>query len=130
MNSKQPKSKSGQVPPQSGQVMLLTAVLISGIVLSATSLAGLLTIYQLRQVTDVTNSTKAIFAADSGVECALYKHNFSDPTKPRQIDCGETKPVTLSNNATFQTNPDQNISVGTSGRSSRAFQIYFSNITP
>jgi uncharacterized protein (UPF0333 family) len=113
-----------------GQVMLLTALLIWGIVLSATSLASLLTIYQFRQVGDITNSAKAIFAADSGIECMLYKYNVNDPINPRQIDCGETNPVALSNGATFQTYPDQNISVGTSARSSRAFELDFNALTP
>ena len=113
--------------------MLLTAVLISGIVLSATSLAGLLTIYQLRQVTDVTNSTKAIFAADSGIEWELYK-NFKNDKAPAPACSGGT-PEQLCNGATFQTFPDPNnpsivTSVGTSGRSSRALQINFSTITP
>jgi len=127
MNSKQPKSKSGQV-------MLLTAVLISGIVLSATSLAGLLTIYQLRQVTDVNSSTKAIFAADTGIEWELYKKFGDSKAYPPH---GANTNVGLDNGATFQTflttdpsNPSLVNSVGTSGRSSRAFQIYFSNITP
>ncbi len=105
--------------------MLLTAVLISGIVLSATSLAGLLTIYQLRQVTDVTNSTKAIFAADAGIEWELYK-NFKDKTAPAPQ---------FTNGASFQTFPDPSnlglvISVGNSGRSNRAFQINFNTLTP
>ncbi len=126
MDSKWTKSKDGQV-------MLLTAVLISGIVLSATSLAGLLTVYQLRQVTDVTNSTKAIFAADSGIEWELYK-NFKD-SKASAPACSGGNPGQLCNGATFQTYPDPNnpsivTSVGTSGRSSRAFQINFSTIAP
>lgn len=113
--------------------MLLTAVLISGIVLSATSLAGLLTVYQLRQVTDVNNSTKAIFAADTGIEWELYK-NFKD-SKASAPACSGSAPGQLCNGATFQTFPDPNnpsvvTSVGSSGRSSRALQINFSIIAP
>jgi hypothetical protein len=111
-----------------GQVMLLTALLISGIVLSITSLAGLLTVYQLRQVTDVNNSTKAIFAADTGIEWELYK-KFKDAKAPAPA-CPGKAPAQLCNGVTFQTfpdpaNPNNMMSVGTSGRSSRALQTYF-----
>jgi len=124
INSERIKSENKPASSRSGQVMLLTAILISGIVLSATSLAGLLTIYQLRQVTDVTSSTKAIFAADSGIEWELYK-NFKDSSAAAPE---------LQNGATFKTFidpsvPDTVTSVGTYSRSSRAFQLNF-NPTP
>ena len=58
---------------QSGQVMLITILTLSGILLGATTIAGLLMTYQIRQATDITNSTKAIMAADAGIELELYK---------------------------------------------------------
>ncbi len=59
----------------SGQVMLVTALLMSGMLLGATVVAGLLTVNQLRQATDVTNSARAIFAADAGAELQRYRWN-------------------------------------------------------
>jgi hypothetical protein len=56
-----------------GQVMILAALVIGGTILSATSIAGLLTVYQLRAATDVSRSAKAIFAADAGIEWGLYE---------------------------------------------------------
>ena len=108
-----------------GQVMLLTAIVISTMVIAATSLAGLLRLYQLRQVTDIKNSGSAIFAADAGTECLSYQ--FASNT----IDCSSG---TLNNGATFTTtssasNPGVYTSIGTSGLSSRAFEIDFNNLS-
>src|SRR3989304_1174932 len=58
---------------EKGQAMLLTVMLLTGVILSTTSLAALITLYQMRQATDVASSNQAIFAADAGIECALYK---------------------------------------------------------
>lgn len=103
--------------------MLLTAMLVSAIVIAATSLAGLLTLYQLRQVTDVKGSGAAIFAADAGVECLAYDR-FASGT-------AECSRGVLNNGASFVTTstaPGVYVSIGTSGRSSRALQINFNNI--
>ena len=56
-----------------GQVMLLTTLILSGTILAAATLAGLLMVYQIRQSGDATQSTKAIYAADAGIEYELYK---------------------------------------------------------
>lgn len=58
---------------RSGQVMLITSLLMAGMLLGATVVAGLLTVSQLRQVTDISHSAKAIFAADAGVELERYR---------------------------------------------------------
>jgi hypothetical protein len=57
---------------RSGQVMILTVLALGGTLLGATTVAGLLTLYQIRNSTDLANSAKAIFAADAGVEWGLY----------------------------------------------------------
>ena len=59
--------------PKSGQVMLITVVALSGTLLGATTIAGLLMLYQLRQASDIANSAKAIMAADAGLEWRIYK---------------------------------------------------------
>lgn len=53
--------------------MLLAVLLISGTILGATTIAGLLMLYQLRQATNVGYSLQALFAADSGLEWKLYQ---------------------------------------------------------
>lgn len=54
-----------------GQVMILTILTLGGTMLGATTIAGLLMLYQIRQATDLGNSGKAIFAADAGIEWGL-----------------------------------------------------------
>lgn len=67
---------------QHGQVMLLTVLILGGVVLGASSIGGLLMINQLKQANLVTDSTQAVFAADSGLEYALFT-KFKIPTYPK-----------------------------------------------
>ncbi len=53
--------------------MLLTVLIVSGTVLGATTVAGLLMRYQIRQATNFGQSLQALFAADTGLEWELYK---------------------------------------------------------
>lgn len=62
---------------RSGQAMLIAVMSLGGAILGATAIAGLLTLYQLRASTDSENSAKSLFAADSGVEWALYNYYCS-----------------------------------------------------
>lgn len=55
-----------------GQAMLLTVIALGGTLLGATTIAGLLMLYQIRQATDLKDSNKAIFAADAGMEMVSY----------------------------------------------------------
>ncbi len=99
-----------------GQVMLLTVLVIGGLLLGASSIAGLLMVYQIRQSSDVVNSTKAIFAADTGIEWELYRMfkdaNYSKPSMTNNADFN----TTVYGTSTIK-------SVGTSGNSSRAFEM-------
>jgi hypothetical protein len=56
-----------------GQSMLLTVMALGGTILGATTIAGLLTVYQIRQTNDMANSAKALSAADTGIEWGLYQ---------------------------------------------------------
>jgi hypothetical protein len=58
----------------SGQAMLIAVLSLGGAILGATTVAGLLTLYQIRATTDTANSARAIFAADAGTEWALFNH--------------------------------------------------------
>ncbi len=115
--------------------MLITVLAISGTILGATTIAGLLTLYQIRQATDIVNSTKAIFAADSGLEWRLYK--FFKADEQECLDCpngGACPQTELQNNSAFISScvaedlggGAQRIvvrSTGTSGNAARAFEI-------
>ena len=50
-----------------GQVMLLTVLIVSGSIIGATTIAGLLMLYELRNATNVSQSLQALFAADTGL---------------------------------------------------------------
>lgn len=113
---------------QSGQAMLLTVMLLSSAILGATSLAALLVLFQLRQATDAKASTKAIFAADSGIECVLFERIIG--TGDYTI-CGSNDPVILDNDSSYAVVVDTSggdikiKSVGRSGRTTRALEITF-----
>jgi hypothetical protein len=59
---------------RSGQAMLIAVLSLGGAILGATTVAGLLMLYQIRATTDTANSAKAIFAADAGTEWALFNY--------------------------------------------------------
>ena len=110
---------------EQGQVMLMTTLILSSTLLAATTLAGLLMIYQVRQSGNATRSAEALYAADAGIEAELYRFY--------QNACSESIP-TLDNGAqidtqvTRQPNDDggQDIvikSTGSSNRNARAFSL-------
>jgi hypothetical protein len=113
-----------------GQVMLLTIMVLSGTILGATTIAGFLTLYQIRQSTDIINSTKAIFAADAGLECEFYKY-----TRDKASDFCSGAIQNLTNGASFLTErTDTTVgtttittikSNGTAGDAVRAFEASF-----
>ncbi len=55
-----------------GQVMILSVLMLGGVLLGASALAGLLMVYQIRQANDAVNSAKAFFAADAMIEWQTY----------------------------------------------------------
>jgi len=101
-------------PKLKGQAMLLTVLILGSTILAASTIAGYLTVLKIRASSDTTNSTKAIFAADTGIEWELYKF-IKDPNS--------TKPH-FSNDANFNSSNDSGLikSVGESNNIFRAFQ--------
>ena len=63
---------------RSGQALLIAILTLSGAILGVTALAGLLMLYQSRSATDSRDSAKAVFAADTGINWALYSY-FTKP---------------------------------------------------
>ena len=104
-----------------GQVMLLTVMLLSGTVLGATSIAGLLTIYQLRQSSNAADSMRALYAADTGIEWEFYKNNKDkDYPKPTMSNGTEFETKVVGANVIKATGfADSNRKVG------RAFEVRF-----
>lgn len=52
--------------------MILSVLMLSGLILSATAIAGFLVQYQIRQISDMESSAKAFFAADAALEWRTY----------------------------------------------------------
>jgi hypothetical protein len=105
-------------------MLLLTVLLLSGTVLAATAVAGLLMLYQIRQTTNTADSAKAVFAADAGIDWALYQ-KLKNPVQPQPI---------FSNGAEVQVvfSPDGKLvkSTGSAGGVSRAFELRFDVFIP
>lgn len=86
-----------------GQALILVVVLIGGIFMVVTAVAGLLTFYQLQEAADAGRSTEAVLAADAGLERALrYFHTNSglsgyNPPRPLPAETSGTLP----NGATY-----------------------------
>ena len=101
----------------SGQIMLLTVLVLGGSIMAASTIAGYLMVLKLRQSSDVANSAKAIFAADTGIDWDLYRR-IKDPDYPKP---------TLTNDASFEvfTSPTSTESVGKAGNSFRALKLSF-----
>ncbi len=113
----------------SGQVMLLAVGLIGASILTATTIAGYLMLQRIRMASNFIDSTKAVFAADAGIECELYKYNFIDPTKPKNIDCAalsfEDGRTTIKTIVVLDASstPQYIKSIGISNKSNRAFMM-------
>ncbi len=69
--------------------MLLIVLIVSGTILGATTIAGLLMLYQVRQATNFGQSLQALFSADTGLEWKLYQL-FQDADYPKPIMSADT----------------------------------------
>jgi hypothetical protein len=143
---------------RSGQAMLIAVLSLGGAILGATTVAGLLTLYQIRATTDSENSAKAIFAADAGIEWAEFDQYCATDVSPSggnrcpDVTTGTTDyalPTFSGSGATMEANcyPDFSpqgeatttcsgnnvqsvISSGIANGSERAFYVSFSSSTP
>ena len=120
--------KSHLLNPIKGQTMILTVLTIGGTLLSISLISGLLMLFQIRQSGDLANSTKALFAADAGVE--WYLKNQGLLTHPAAYDSiiGSTSfsPVPFTNGAAFEVITESDLVakvIGRAGNSKRAFLI-------
>lgn len=111
-----------------GQTMLLAVLLIGASAMVFTSIAGYMTLARIRASSDITDATKAIMAADAGVECELY-NVFS----PASVNCDtlpfddypKTKVETEVGDGDGDGANDFIKSIGVSNRSKRAFMVSF-----
>lgn len=112
--------------------MLIAVLALGGTILGATTIAGFLMVYQIRQTSDFEDSAKAVFAADAGTEWALYSY-YVNPSAPllgfgndatSTVTCSDAGGDTVSCGNPSST---QVIAKGSSGDVSRAFLL---NLVP
>ena len=109
-----------------GQLMLISVFILGSVILGTTMIAGLIMTYRLRQVADVKDSARAIFAADAGLERALFQcFKLGIPTTTCANFSGS-----LTNGASYTViynggTPQEIRSLGAAGRASRALRFRF-----
>lgn len=87
--------------------MLITVLLMSGMLLGATVISGLLTVHQIRESGGIVNSAKAIYAADAGVELVKYRL-AKDRPDCYEVPDGQPPPdPNPTMHAAFYANPGQ-----------------------
>jgi len=76
---------------EGGQMMILMVILIAATTLAAIAFSSFTVVAELRRVTDTRLSTAALFAADTGIECILFKEFGNAPyglgCPPCEGDC-------------------------------------------
>jgi len=137
------KTKNQIFDNHSGQAMVMMVIMMGGMMLSATAVAGLLMFYQLRQANESSASGMAVFAADAGLEAGSYCYFFGDFIPPGKTPEPNTPycPINSSdflNGANYKSSltftfNDVKVSgfiqnsFGFSGKTERALQNIFSN---
>jgi len=103
--------------------MILTTLILSGTILAAVTIAGLLMLYQIRQAGNAMQSGRAIFVADAGLEYELYKFYSHDCsyTKPEFL----VSPVTLYSEPTISGSDVVFISNAQAGKATRGLSLRF-----
>jgi hypothetical protein len=77
---------------KSGQVVIISTVLVGGAIIAATAIAGFTLFFEIRQLNDAVQSSTAIYAADAGIEDSLYCYYFqiiSEGQTP-EVDCARS----------------------------------------
>ena len=107
-----------------GQALLVVVMILGATMLGVTTIAGYITVQKIRTVTDIVDSTKAIYAADSGIDWWFYKKFVAEPSEEGEIPVPPQP--TFSNNAELEIRESETIvkSIGHSGRSYRAFGAF------
>lgn len=90
------KARTQKLKADRGQLMILTVLLLGGVIMGVASVVSSLIVYKVRQATDVTDSAKAIFAADAGREFELFRAY-------KTADLSVTSCPSFSNGARFHT---------------------------
>lgn len=92
---------------QRGQVLLLSILVLSGIIISTSFFVGFLMVQRLKQAALAIDSAQAFYLSDSGVEFELYKmfknNNYS-------MACPSNLPNGVEIDSSIEVSPDSFIS--------------------
>ena len=110
--------------------MMITVIVLGATLLSATVVAGLLLVLQIRQGGDLTASARAFYAADAGLEWGLYQFTQENPlgsptftnTAAAAVTCYDAASAVVN---CLSTSTKSIRSVGSSGQASRALEASF-----
>jgi hypothetical protein len=95
------KMKKNNLQNNSGQIFILSMLILGGSLLAASVIGGYLMLLHIRQSTDSMNSAKAIYAADSGIEWELWQNNVTDEFVSDEISNGDAG-LNFGNGASFR----------------------------
>jgi len=111
--------------------MLMSVLLICGAILGVSALASSLVLQQLKKSTAAGESARAVFAADAGIERALWAR-YHDPavgsTCASSTSEFEGELVNSSQYKIIIRDCSYASSLGESGRSARAFHVIFDGL--
>lgn len=113
-----------------GQVMIVVSVALGGVMLGSTLVGGILILSQLRQVKNISDSAKAFYAADSGLEWGYYQFIGKSEAVAPSFENGAssiTKCLNQNNGEISCNNSNVSyiIGKGTTQRVMRAIQMSF-----
>ncbi|KKQ23189.1 hypothetical protein A2999_00410 [Candidatus Wolfebacteria bacterium RIFCSPLOWO2_01_FULL_38_11] len=122
-NRKTKNSKEQAIGQSSGQVMLLAVLLIGTGILVFTSISGHLMIQRIRMASNAIDSTKAVLAADSGIECEFYNYAKSANINCSALNFDDPKTSVLTSTSTDSGGTFYIKSIGASNKTKRAFMM-------
>lgn len=97
-------------------------LILGSTMLGVASIAGYVSLQEIRSSIDIVDSTKAIYAADSGVDWCFYQ-KFG-PTGSSTTPCVTNYNLGNGSSVSVTEQGQEVKSIGTANRSSRAFGIF------
>lgn len=114
---------------QKGQAILIVVLVLGATMLGVTTIAGYISLQKIRTATEIMDSTKAIYAADSGIEWCLF--NKFGPGATSTFSCSSDNPLNFSNQASVFVSEEGDVikSIGKAGNSYRAFGFFLQELS-
>lgn len=117
--------KFKNIKSQEAQAMLIVVMILGATMLGVATIAGYVSLQKIKTVAEIMDSTKAIYAADAGVEWCFYNKFSSNGTSTFVCDTGGFG-QNFSNGASFSAVESGDVIrvVGRAFNSYRSFGIF------